>query len=90
MNNPSFQNSIQADPNSYWDMSQRYLKNSLTVKSEIDTFSFAIDQEKTKHEPSLKILMQVETYGQADNEAYAQENFTDFIPIMPPPRKYCL
>jgi hypothetical protein len=90
MNNPSFQNSIQADPNIYWNMSQRYLINPEVNKAQMEAFSFVIGQETTQKAPSLKILMQVETYGQVDSEVFAQEQFTDFIPIMPPPRKSCL
>lgn len=89
MNNNSFQNSIQADPNSYWNMSQRYLANPEVKKAEMEAFSFVIDKETTQKAPTLKILMQVETYGQVDSEAFAQEQFTEFIPIMPPPRKFC-
>lgn len=90
MQNPSFYNSIQADPNNYWDMSQKYLKKFEMNQSEINKFSFALSEETEQKAPSLKILMQVETYGQVDNEAFTQENFTDFIPIMPPPQKFCL
>lgn len=71
-------------------MSIRELKKS--QKSEIDSFSFVTktDNSKSKSTPTLNILMQNEIYGKMDCEAFAQENFTDFIPIMPPPRKYCV
>jgi len=87
-----FENSIQVDQNSYWDMSIRSLKMPEDKKTELETFSFVTKktQNKSENEPQLKILMQTEVYGKIDNEAFAQDQFTDFIPIMPPPKKYCL
>lgn len=73
-------------------MSIRELKQPKSTKSEIDSFSFVSNNGDTnsKNAPTLKILMQNEIYGNMDCEAFAQENFTDYIPIMPPPRKYCV
>lgn len=88
-----FDNSIQIDPNSYWDMSIRSLKTPENKKSELESFSFVStknNNNNTKNEPQLKILMQTEVYGKIDNDAFAQDHFTEFIPIMPPPRKYCV
>ncbi|XP_060859632.1 probable ATP-dependent RNA helicase ddx42 [Metopolophium dirhodum] len=87
-----FENFIQMDQNSYWDMSIRSLKTPGNKKSELESFSFVStkNNKNTKNESQLKILMQTEVYGKIDNEAFAQDNFTDFIPIMPPPRKYCV
>lgn len=86
------ENFIQMDPNSYWDMSIRSLKTPENRKSELESFSFVStkNNQNTKNESQLKILMQTEVYGKIDNEIFAQDHFTDFIPIMPPPRKYCL
>lgn len=90
-NNRDFMNSIQTDNNTYWDMSIKELKKPKNNKSEIDLFSFVSKNDNTdsKSAPTLKILMQNEVYGNMDCEAFAQENFTDYVPIMPPPRKYC-
>lgn len=87
-----FENVIQMDHDSYWDMSIRSLKIPEDKKSEFESFSFVNKKnvKNIKNEPQLKILMQTEVYGKLDNEAFAQDQFTDFIPIMPPPRKYCL
>ncbi|XP_026821482.1 uncharacterized protein LOC113559901 [Rhopalosiphum maidis] len=87
-----FENSIQVDQNSYWDMSIRSLKMPEDKKTELESFSFVTKktQKNSENEPQLKILMQTEVYGKIDNEAFAQDQFTDFIPIMPPPKKYCL
>lgn len=71
-------------------MSIRELKKPKNTKSEIDSFSFVSNNDKSKNAQTLKILMQNEVYGNMDCEAFAQEKFTDYIPIMPPPRKYCL
>lgn len=86
------ENFIQMDPNSYWDMSIRSLKTPENRKSELESFSFVSTKhnQNTKNESQLKILMQTEVYGKIDNEIFAQDCFTDFIPIMPPPRKYCV
>jgi len=80
------------DQNSYWDMSIRSLKTPENKKSELESFSFVSSKNNkdTKNEPQVKILMQTEVYGKIDNEAFAQDHFTEFIPIMPPPRKYCV
>ncbi|XP_025207833.1 putative uncharacterized protein DDB_G0282133 [Melanaphis sacchari] len=88
----NFENSIQIDQNSYWDMSIRSLKTPVNKKSELESFSFVTKKKdkNTENEPKLKILMQTEVYGKIDNEAFAQNCFTNFIPIMPPPKKYCL
>jgi len=73
-------------------MSIRSLKTPENKKSELESFSFVStkNNKNTRNEPQLKILMQTEVYGKIDNEAFAQDNFTDFIPIMPPPQKYCV
>jgi len=89
---PDFENIIQMDPNSYWDMTIRSLTTPDYKKSELESFSFVStkNNKNTNSEPQLKILMQTEVYGKIDNEAFAQDHFTEFIPIMPPPRKYCV
>lgn len=79
------------DQNSYWDMSIRYLKKAENKQSELESFSFVgkKNDKNTENDSQLKILMQTEIYGKIDNDAFAQDQFTDFIPIMPPPMKYC-
>lgn len=73
-------------------MSIKELKKPKNTKSEIDSFSFVSknDNSNSISVPTLKILMQNDVYGNMDCEAFEQENFTDYVPIMPPPRKYCL
>lgn len=66
------------------------MKKPKNTQSEIDSFSFVSKNDNSKSVPTLKILLQNEVYGSMDCEAFEQENFTDYIPIMPPPRKYCL
>lgn len=80
------------DHDSYWDMSIRSLKMPDKKKTELESFSFVTSKTNmdTKSDGQLKILMQTEIYGKIDNEAFAQDQFTDFIPIMPPSRKYCV
>lgn len=88
---------MQTDVNSYWDMSLKKILNAQAAinKAEMDSFSFSTVKTKTEKKssavlPSLKILMQTDVYGKMDCEIFNQESFTDFVPIMPPPRKYCL
>lgn len=80
------------DPISYWDMTIRSLAEPKKKKSELESFSFvsAKNNKNSNNEPQLKILMQTEVYGKIDNKAFAQDHFTDFIPIMPPPKNYCV
>jgi len=79
------------DQNSYWDMTIRSLRQPESKKSELELFSFVSKKKdkNTENDLQLKILMQTEIYGKIDNDAFAQDQFTDFIPIMPPPKKYC-
>jgi len=79
------------DQNSYWDMTIRFLKNPQIKKLEMESFSFVTKKKdkNTENDLQLKILMQTEIYGKIDNDVFAQDQFTDFIPIMPPSRKYC-
>lgn len=46
-------------------------------------------KKKMDNKPQIQILMQTETYGKMDCNEFDQEEFMDFIPIMPPPKKYC-
>lgn len=90
-NSHNFKNSIEMDQNSYWDMTIRSLKQPESKKSDLESFSFVAKKKdkNTENDLQLKILMQTEIYGKIDNDAFAQDQFTDFIPIMPPPKKYC-
>lgn len=75
-------------------MSIRELNKPKNTKSAIDSFSFVSNNGRNKdsksEDTSLKIFMQNEIHGNMDCEAFEQEHFTDFIPIMPPPKKYCV
>lgn len=80
------------DQQSYWDMSIKRLN-----QDQMNSFSFSMgDKQPNKenpsvNEPPLKIFMQTEVYGRGENtNMYAQKDFTDFIPLMPPPQHYCL
>lgn len=93
-NNSEFENCIQTDPNSYWNMSLNYMDIPNT-KNTLESFSFATDNKKedikkTKKD-SVKIFMQSEVYGKDQGcKAYDDEYFTDYIPIIPPPKKNCV
>jgi len=89
--NKLYQNSIETDPNSYWDMCHNNLDMFEANKDLTQSYSFTIENEEmnTKITPSVKIFMQTEVYGKANCQAYEDEKFTDYIPIMPPPKKYC-
>lgn len=85
----TFHNSTPVDQNSYWDMSAKHLKTPSDSKKLLETFSFSIPDKSTVAEDAgPKILMQTEIYGKMNN-GFDQENFTDYVPIMPPPKKYC-
>lgn len=88
-----FENLIQLDKNSYWNMTLNYLDIPNT-KNTLESFSFVIDDEKPvikKAVKPLKIFMQTEVYGNDQGcKAYDDEKFTDYIPIIPPPRKNCI
>lgn len=86
--NPNFKDSIQADLNSYWNMSVQLLQTNNAPQVELPSIV-----EKNENGNSMdgpKILMQTEVYGKMDNEAFDSDNFTNYIPIMPPPKKYCV
>lgn len=69
-------------------MSVKRLKTP-TKNTNPETFSFKLSDENTKAMDKLpKILMQTEVYGTSDH-GFDQETFTDYIPIMPPPKKWC-
>jgi len=54
------------------------------------SFSFVINKEEDKDAiPLVKIFMQNENYGKANCQAYEDEEFTNYIPIIPPSKKYC-
>ncbi|XP_050426102.1 GATA zinc finger domain-containing protein 15-like [Adelges cooleyi] len=96
-NNPSYQDIIQMDPNSYWNMTIQFLSShdANSILSNINTQSFnnaapANEQKKKAVKPQTQILMQTEVYGKMDCNEFTQNEFVDFIPIMPPPQKYCL
>lgn len=64
-------------------------------KIQLDSFSFSIDNKVGEPETdckssSLKIFLQTDVYGTVDCDEFAQENFTDFVPILPPPKKFCM
>lgn len=70
-------------------MSLKRLKTPIENKA-LETFSFKLNNEDTHTiDGAPKILMQTEVYGKTD-KGFDQENFTDYIPIMPPPKMYCL
>ncbi|XP_050529317.1 probable serine/threonine-protein kinase clkA [Daktulosphaira vitifoliae] len=97
LNNPAFHNSIQVDSNSYWDMTIKYLSSAESNKifdkengQGFNNNNVANEpKKKINNKPQIQILMQTETYGKMDCNEFVQEEFTDFIPIMPPPKKYC-
>lgn len=79
------------DPDSYWDMSIRYL-SSKSNEEQFKSFTSVIQNEKPNAKcapPTLKIIMQTEVYGKMECDAFEEDNFTNYIPIMPPPQKYC-
>lgn len=91
--NPAFNDPIQMDPSSYWDMSTRFLSTPMSYNEQLNSFSFVVKNEKPSAKctpPTLKIIMQTEVYGKMECDAFDEENFTNYIPIMPPPEKYCL
>lgn len=86
-----FQNHIMPDNNSYWNMSIRHLQVEVS-KSEMESFSFVPNKEKnhnTNNVQSLKIMMQNDVYGRMDCDAYTEDMFTDYIPIIPPSINQC-
>lgn len=76
------------------------IKSMITAQADanraaFESFSFVADNNNSKMKSngtssSLKILMQTEVYGKMECDSFDQEMFTDFIPIMPPPKKNCL
>jgi len=85
----TYKNFTPVDQNSYWDMSANRLKTPSDSEKLLQTFSFSvIDKVTDAKDAGPKILMQTEIYGKMDN-GFDQENFTDYVPIMPPPKKYC-
>lgn len=92
-NNRNFQNTIETDPNSYWDMCYNNLDMFEANQALTKSYSFINDNEekkkKTDYNPSLKIYMQTKVYGNIKCKAYEDEEFTNYIPILPPPKKCC-
>lgn len=64
------------------------------TKNVLQSFSFVIDNGKSETKNTvkpLKIFMQTDVYGYDQGcKAYDDEKFTDYIPIIPPPRRNCL
>lgn len=78
------------DENEYWNMSIKHLMALKDNKTQLESFSFVNDKNEPKTDNDLpEIFMQHDIYGTVDSEEFEQEYFTNFIPILPPPKKFC-
>lgn len=88
---PTCQNLILPDNNSYWDMSIKRLNSPEASKQALESFSFVPKgNDKPNNSPLLKIMMQNDVYGKMDCDAFRQDSFIDYIPITPPPQNQCI
>lgn len=73
-------------------MSTKRLNSPEANKLALESFSFVpkVKDKPTNNSPAMQIMMQTDVYGKMDCDAFVQDTFTDYIPIIPPPQNQCI